>query len=631
MMTLKTYTYIVLVTLHLPNDLPAQSPGGVSTNLSLWMKAESALPATTGVLTSWPDQTGHNTFTRSGSGTSILTVNNIINFHSVVRFSGVASLIGNTSIQWSECTAVASWNGATNIERGAVISPTINGTAPGDASRYFFRAGVEGNPGNYLFSGMGIDSIGFEYITSPPSGQVNLLTASGVNDVFTRNGLDARVGSLFGGFTKRATVMNSPPQIGDRSTNDAKMKGDIAEIIVYSANNAANRNKVESYLALKYGISMGSAATPVNYTSSAGTVFWTGRADYQHNIFGIGADQASGLVQTPSNSMNSGNGGGIGQSAMGNLVLTALSTPANQQFLMIGTDSASLNEETITSGIGPSVALNSKRVIRTWKVQSTNWGTNSVKLSFDITGLTLSGGTTASNYWMLIDLDGDGNYNTGQTAFSVANSVTSNKVTFNGVFLPDNAVFTILTKPSSNAVLAVDWNDFTVSVKQNTAFLQWTFPNDANTDHFAIERSVNATDFTVVGSLKANSDPNSIQYQFREPLPPGHYYYRIRMIRNDRTNICSQIRSLQIVAKGLLQIRSNPIRGNNLQLGIDLPEQNTAKITITDRQGRRILQKEYALQQGYNPVTIDLTGCTNGLYFVQLQAGRDISTLSFLK
>ncbi len=228
--------------------------------------------------------------------------------------------------------------------------------------------------------------------------------------------------------------MSAPPQIGDRSTDDSKMNGDIAEIIVYSSNNAANRNKVESYLALKYGITLGNASNLVSYTSAANTVFWTGKTTYQHNIFGIGLDQASSLSQNVSNSMNSGSGNGSGQSARGNLLLTTLINLTNQQFLMIGTDSASLGEETMTNANGPLIAAGSKRMIRTWKVKNTN-SVGAVTLSFNMSGLTLSGGTTAANYWLMIDNDGDGNFTTGTQSFVNASSLSASLISFSSITL----------------------------------------------------------------------------------------------------------------------------------------------------------------------------------------------------
>ncbi len=616
---------ILWLSFFLPFAAAAQSPGGISANLSLWVKADAALPAAGGTLTKWPEQTANNTFTLSGTMT---TVANVINFHPIVRFPGTSKLIGNRSITWSECTAVASWTGATNIERGTVISPTTSGTATNDASRYYFRSGVESNPGNFLFSGMGIDSIGFEYINSPPSTQVNVFTASGVGNVFNRNGLDARVDSLFGGFAARATTMTGIPQIGDRSTNDAKMIGDIAEIIIYSANNATGRNKVESYLALKYGLTLGNATTTVNYTASGGSTFWTGTPGYQHNIFGIGTDVASGLTQTSSNSMSSGSGSGAGQSAMGNLVLKTATALADQHFLMIGTDSASLQEEAITAAIGPAVAIPSWRTIRTWRVQNTG-AVGAVSLSFDKTGLTLKGGATATNYYLVFDNDGDGNFNTGTQTFIPATSISGQLVNFSSVTLANNIVFTLITLPESFLPLAIDWESFTASAIQNNTLLQWTVSGDADPDHFEVQRSADGTNFTGVGTVKATTAPS---YTFEESPPPGIYYYRLQLVDRNGNDQYSAIRSVRIAAaQAIVQIRPNPVRGSLLQLQIDLPQPAVANIGIIDRAGRLLLQQTIPLQAGPNQLTIALPKIAAGLYFARVQAGSLQSTLTFVK
>ncbi|HVU54132.1 MAG TPA: T9SS type A sorting domain-containing protein [Puia sp.] len=634
-MTRNTLVLFVAVSTFLSPRLHAQTyPGGISNNLSLWMIADSAttVSSTNATIKTWKDQTQTNTFSISGTASAITVVRNAVNFHSAVRFTGSgATLQGNTSIQWSECSAVASFTGGIASERGTVISPATSGTAANDASRYYFRSGREGS-NSYLYAGMGVDSIGFEYITAPPDSQYNLLTASGVNNVFTRNGWDARVGSLYGGFTARATVMNSKPQIGDRSTDDSPLSGYIGEIVLYSQNNATSRNKVESYLALKYGISLGTAASLVNYVSSSGTTYWTGRSGYQHNIFGIGNDAGSGLLQSQSVSMNSGYGNGSGRSGMGNLLIAARTTLGNQQFLMIGTDSATLSEEQITSGMGPSNAVSSWRTKRTWKVQNTG-AIPTVLLSFDLAGLSLKGGTTASNYWLLVDPDGDGNFLTGATQFFHATSITSGRVTFASVSLPDNAVFTLLTKPSSTAVLATVWQDFTARAQQNAVSLDWTMPQEENMLHYDIERSANANDYMRIGSQAARQSATGGEYTYIDQPGAGTWYYRIKAVDMDGQESYSPVRTvlLNTTAREFLHLRSNPIIGGRLQLNIDLQENNTVLVRITDRQGKGLLQRQYALPQGGSTVTVDMSGYPAGLYFIQARTRKDAKTLSFVK
>ena len=634
-MTRKTLILFVAVSTFLSPGLYAQSyPGGISNNLSLWMIADSAttVSSTNATISTWKDQKKTNTFSVSGTASTITVVRNAANFHSAVRFTGSsATLQGNTSIQWSECSAVASFTGGITTERGTVISPATSGTAPNDASRYYFRSGREGS-NSYLYAGMGVDSIGFEYIAAPSDSQYNLLTASGVNNVFNRNGWDARVGSLYGGFTARATVMNSTPQIGDRSTDDSPLKGYISEIVLYSQDNSSNRNKVESYLALKYGMSLGLASSLINYVSSNGTTYWTGNATYQHNIFGIGNDAGSGLLQSQSTSMNSGYGDGTGRSGMGNLVLTALTTLSNQQFLMIGTDSATLTEEQITAAMGPSTAISSWRTTRTWKAQNTG-SIATAQLTFDLTGLSLKGGTTASNYWLLVDPDGDGNFLTGTTHFYQAASITSNKIVFASVSLTNNAVFTLLTKPSSTAILASTWLDFTARTQQNTVSLDWTIPHEENMLHYDIERSANANDYMRVGSQAARQSDATVQYSYVDRPGAGTWYYRIKAVDMDGQGSYSPVRTvtLSATARQFLRLGSNPIVGGRLQLNIDLSENNTVLVRITDRQGKGLVQRRYALPPGGSTVAIDMSGYPAGLYFVQVRTTADSKTLSFLQ
>src|SRR5581483_7573062 len=120
---------------------------------------------------------------------------------------------------------------------------------------------------------------------------------------------------------------------------------------------------------------------------------------------------------------------------------------------MIGTDSSALTEETITSAMGPALAVGYSRLVRTWKVQTTG-AVPAVNLTFDISGLTLSGGSTATNYDLLIDNDGDGDFNTGTQSFVPASGITGNLISFSGTnALANGVVFTLITHPSASFLL----------------------------------------------------------------------------------------------------------------------------------------------------------------------------------
>jgi hypothetical protein len=614
-----------------------QSPGGVASNLTLWIKAGSgASPSSGGTLTGWTDMTGNNSFSLTSTGTGLtapVVVLNGLNFNPVVRFTGSGTngyrLLGNTSITMSEASVAGSWTGNVMNNRGAFFSPINNG---GDGnSRYYFWSASK----TELWVGFGPATSGPGYVwaTPPDSSVPVVLTASGTGSgsVLNMNGLNARKGSVRGGYT--STTMTDIPQIGDRSTSDGKMNGDIAEIVVYSAANSTTlRNKVESYLALKYGITLGNATSPISYTSSAGAVFWTGLAAYQHNIFGIGTDNGSGLVQTSSNSQNSGSGDGTGQSGLGNLVLKTSSPLTNGQFLMVGTDSAALTEETITAAIGPAAAIGSKRLVRTWKAQNTG-AVSSVNLSFDMTGLTLSGASVATNYYLLIDNDGDGNFTTGTQTYVPASGITGSRISFSGTSaLANGVVFTLITVPSTVFVLADRWQGFTASAAGSSVTLHWNTAPDLPINYFNVYHSTDGTTFIPIAQLPLTTvmPPAGRSYVVSE-RGEGTYFYRLGAVLKDGAENYSMIRSVKISASQRPKILSNPVVGGELRLQFHASASESVIVSLFSASGSRQLTRIWSVAPGESLLTMDIHRLGEGLYFLRLDGGHGYETLAFVK
>lgn len=67
----------------------------------------------------------------------------------------------------------------------------------------------------------------------------------------------------------------------------------------------AGRNKVNSYLAIKYGITL-DQTSPQNYIASDSSILWnaTTNSAYKNNITVIGRDDGAGLSQKQSKSVN---------------------------------------------------------------------------------------------------------------------------------------------------------------------------------------------------------------------------------------------------------------------------------------------------------------------------------------
>jgi hypothetical protein len=83
--------------------------------------------------------------------------------------------------------------------------------------------------------------------------------------------------------------------------------GYISEVIVYpTILTALQQNGIESYLAIKYGITR-DQTNPTDYINTSGIITWsaTSAGIYKHNITGIARDDLSGLNQSKSQSINS--------------------------------------------------------------------------------------------------------------------------------------------------------------------------------------------------------------------------------------------------------------------------------------------------------------------------------------
>ncbi|WP_281238407.1 Ig-like domain-containing protein [Flavobacterium praedii] len=420
----------------------APGPGAFGHNL--WLKANEGVTSSGISLTEWIDQTGINTFTKQGT---IGYKTNAINFNPAASFSHDASintepinrLDGNSPIDIAQAFAVYR-NATSSNKRNTSLFGNSNSTGSKGVFLnnfrssdfiYFENVGMysayQAFPNNIGYDQFAIQDLDFSSTVSP-----------GFADAWT-NGKNTFLNQAGGPQVDYSILPSVTPLIGGLKILDGyNFNGEVAEIITYPYTlTEIDRKKVESYLAIKYGITLDASVT--NYVSSSGTSIWS-NTSYWHDVFGIGKDSKSALNQTQSNSSNTGSGNGTGQDGMGNIVISDPTSLDDGDFVMIGNDNGALTEQTTDLPINLS---GKKRLGREWKVAKTNTPGN-YNLTFDTKGLCLSI-AGANDVKMVVDTDGDGVFSTATTidAASYSNGV----VYFSNLDLPNNAVFTFLTTP----------------------------------------------------------------------------------------------------------------------------------------------------------------------------------------
>ncbi|TMM30338.1 DUF11 domain-containing protein [Polaribacter aestuariivivens] len=429
-------------------DSNISTPGPGVTGSNLWLKANDGVTASGTDLTAWLDQTGINSFTKIGS---VGYKQNALNFNPTVEILNTGApavplppnrLDGNSSIVAQEAYAVYKTNSDKNA---TVIGSTIQNPTIGNDTPNWGKAFFGGLLRNWALVS---DRSPYEYYVIPDLTTKFTINNYDVGATFASN-QSARLNGAFITTSRRGSDWSEielVPLIGatnnPTSSGWLPLDGEIAEVLMYPKSlSIDDKKKVESYLAIKYGITLDKSVS--NYLNSAGIPVWN-NATYWNDIFGIGKDDASGLNQIQSNSINTGSGDGTGQSGKANIVLTNASSLDNGDFLLIGHNNAVLTEQTTDL---PTTELGKKRVVREWKVKHTgNVGT--VDFTFDLKGLCLPGNFN-TDFTLLIDEDGNGDFTNGTISKVVANALASEVLTFNGITLNDGAVFTILGTPAS--------------------------------------------------------------------------------------------------------------------------------------------------------------------------------------
>ncbi|MDP2059671.1 MAG: MAM protein, partial [Flavobacteriaceae bacterium] len=102
--------------------------------------------------------------------------------------------------------------------------------------------------------------------------------ASGTQELYL-NGLN--IGNTEVGVPQFTNENNRRFWLGRSQAFDGSFNGKIAEVITYSSrkDDVAERIKIESYLAVKYGITLGANGVSQNYQDSNGSVIWNATAN----------------------------------------------------------------------------------------------------------------------------------------------------------------------------------------------------------------------------------------------------------------------------------------------------------------------------------------------------------------
>ncbi|MCF6278822.1 MAG: LamG domain-containing protein [Flavobacteriaceae bacterium] len=400
-----------------------EAPGGVTNGLELWLKADYVDGVGVGT-----DNTDINEWVDSGKGHNARTIvsaqaplykNNItdnINFNPVIDFEN-SSVASNPDMQYLGTYAgsrdeLKGTGGFYSHDMFMVVIPDqviTTGLIPLDT---FCSTDPTGTTYAEDVTGFGYGSytnrLSNELLTycigtttGPGNGYGRADTgASGIdfNQVgivnFRHNNANTSEELYFNANDVGDTEIDAPDfsnlsnerfWLGRSQKWSGSFGGRIAEVITYSSRKTdgsltQERNRIQSYLAIKYGITLGVNGTSQDYVDSAGSVIWdqSVNSGYNYHIAGIGRDDDAELNQKQSKTINTAD-----DITMGLTDITATNSAnantfaSDRNFIVWGNDQGSLAAQpavvvNMSSGILPALSLASDveftSVGRTWKV-----------------------------------------------------------------------------------------------------------------------------------------------------------------------------------------------------------------------------------------------------------------------
>ncbi len=468
----------------------AAAPGGVKNTLKAWYKADGNLVKSGSVVTTWNTEVGNANFTTVLNAPMFNTTT--ANFNPAVVFDG-DDYLNNPNVLGSDVLS-------TSDNTVFIVSKLNTGYSgvllkweeafPND------RFGFEGYPYPVATS-LRVDHPGVpQQKIGGSTGSWNIATAvtTNITDNLLVDGLI--VNSNTGGSNN--VGLPGTLTIGGDNFSGYHSNSLISEVIFYGTTlSPFEHQKVQTYLAVKYGITLGNNTSGVDYYASNGAVVWPQNSTDQNDIAGIGRDDASGLSQLKSKSANSDDIVTMALVDGGGSFSTPNKFDNDLEYELWGNDNGRQPYTMIGGGLLESTvecpASILKRLARQWQVRET--GTvGDVALTFDLTSIPVTG-TTFYDFRLLIDLDKDGDFTTGTVKRITPSTYAGNIVTFSNVDFNNGEIFTLATLVpapggvSSGLQIWLRGSEMTSTQTNNAQLNSWFNAGSSNFDFNRISGS----------------------------------------------------------------------------------------------------------------------------------------------
>lgn len=558
------------------------SPGGVGVSgLTSWFVAGQDVysdagitPATNGdVVTQWNNTVANvniPSITKNGGGNQTLQVNHwFYNFNDVINFTA-DNYIRTIPYDGVFDPATGASVFVSASKTALAFTHTSTGTSsPCGGNRCC--TGFRGNSSNHSNSGL-------VYATPAVTSRANVIGnwgATGVGHSNSVNGLWATGGAA----TSYTGISNYTYNIGNFPGYN--MTGKVAEVMTFNTNLTNNEvQRIQSYLAIKYGVTLSINGTSQDYISSTSNVTWdqSVNSGYAYDIAGLARDDASALSQLKSHSVHNTA-----------LIFDDIVTIAHGSNYY-GPSNISLDRSFFVWGHDGDIAHNTNAIVnyptdngeliqtifaREWKAQESG-KIDEVVMKFDLSAVIGPGGAAGTNdlanLRLLVDEDGD--YSIGATSYAPTSFDNVTGIAFfNHDFTSSTGspmdqgngfYFTLGSTNSVTTPLPVELANFNVENENCSNRVTWSTISEMESDYFIIERSYNMVNWESLTQIAAAGNSTvKIDYQYEDGnySMNGNVYYRLIQVDRDGEAVFLQAYGIESFCRRNIdpEIYPNPV------------------------------------------------------------------------
>lgn len=618
------------------NYLIIKSPGDISsTNLSLWLKADAQTSCTSNNcgISSWGDNTLNlNKATQNTSLNQPKFLVSSNNYNPGVNFEepsqNYMSINDDNTLDLGNNHSVFI---VTDLDAGVdgFISPISKHNDSYNNGGYGFHAFYSDASPYYNSSDLKTTYNVNINISAPSSTaptidaiidgtpDITLAQYDGANISLTKNAGQKTSTP----YTSNVIANSSPVILGadhDNLSVSSHYDGRINEVIIFDRSLSTNeQRKIETYLAVKYGITLDNTlgGTSGDYISTNGSLIWDASLtpEYHNDVISIARDDEEVLDQKQSKTYDDST----------RIYISSLSNTNQLNSGIINNDGSYItlghNNERLSSVYSAEKEAPAEiysRILREWKVTNTNFSNDfSIEIKLEVPNTSIN----LADLRLLVDDDGD---------FTNATIISSPDVTFtlgsviiSGIGtaeIPLNSTrYITLASAEVTTPLPVAFLDFNVAnINNKHSEISWTTASENNNSHFIIEKSQNTIDWKEVTKVNgANNSTETINYKATDLNPyMGVSYYRLKQVDYNGKFSYSQIRSVTFNKEDELLIFPNPTNGIITIQNKNILNKN---IIVFNTVGQ-ILTQELTINRSQNKAIIDLTKLATGNYIIKV-------------